>query len=161
MSSTESIVYEDICQRSELFGELLAVLCLFLAITGILKENNIAVLHSGNSCPCVLADNIVIFCEDNFLAQALGQALCDGSQRHLGLGLALRLAEVGAKDNLAAVSDELFDGGKCCDDTVIVCDLAGLERYVEIAAAKDAFALHINIINRFFIKSHIIPPELS
>ena len=157
--STESIVYENVCQGSELFGELLAVLGLFLAITGVLKENNIAVLHSSNSCLCVLADYVVIFCEDNFLAQALGEALCYGSQRHLGLGLALRLAEVGAKDHLAAVSNKLFDGGKCCDDTVVVSDHASLERNVEIAAAQDALALHIDIVNRFFIKSHIIPPE--
>ena len=152
--STESIVYENVCQGSELFGELLAVLSLFLAITGVLKENNIAVLHSSNSCLCVLADYVVIFCEDNFLAQALGEALCYGSQRHLGLGLALRLAEVGAKDHLAAVSDQLLDGGKSCDDTVVIGDDACLERHIEIAAAKDAFALYVNIINRFLVKTH-------
>ena len=46
---------------------------------------------------------------------------------------------------------ELVDGGKCCHQTVLVCDLACDDGHVEIAAAKHALSLNINVIYCFFI----------
>ena len=59
-----------------------------------------------------------------------------------------------AKDYLTAVSDELFDGGKGSYQTVLVGDLAFLERYVKVSAAKYALTAYIDVINRFFVESH-------
>ena len=152
MSCSECVIYENISEGSKLLGESFAVLCLFLAITSILKKNDIAVLHSCDSCLCVLADNIVIRCELDFLSEKLGETYSDRRKRKLRLRLALRLSEVAAEDDLAAVSDQLLDCRKRCNEAVLVCDLAGLQRNVEVAAAKYALALYIDIINRFFVK---------
>ena len=152
MSCSESVVYEYICEGSKFLGECFAVLCLFFAITCVLKKNNIAVLHSRNSCFCVLADYIVISCKYNFLAEKFGKACSNRSQRKFRLRLALRLAEVAAKDDLAAVGDQLLDCRKSSDQTILIGDDAGFQRNVEIAAAKNAQAFYVDIINRLFIK---------
>ena len=46
MSRPERVVYEHIAKRSKIFAERLSVLCLFYSVTGILKKNHFAVLHS-------------------------------------------------------------------------------------------------------------------
>ena len=162
MSGTESVVYEYFCQRSEILGESLSVLGLFFSVAGILKENYVAVLHCCDCCLGIGANNFRICRENDRLAEALSKTCSYGSQRQLGLGLTLRLAEVGAKDNLAAVSDQLLDGGQSCNDTVVISDNAGLQRYVEVASAQDIFALYVDIINGFFIQSHnSIPPLIE
>ena len=80
MSCSESIVDKYISERSKFLGELFAVLCLFLAITCILKKNNIAILHSCYSCLSILADNIVISCAYYFLAKELGKTYSNRSK---------------------------------------------------------------------------------
>ena len=152
MSGTERIVYEDIGEGSKILGECFAVLGLFCAIAGVLKKNNIAVLHRSDSCLCVLADDAVISRELDFLAEKLGEADSNRSEGEFRLRNALRLAEVAAKDDLAAVGNQLLDGRKSGNETVFVCDLASFQRNVEIAAAEDAKALYIDIINRFLVK---------
>jgi hypothetical protein len=162
MSGTECIVYENITKRSKFLGESLSVLGLFFSVAGVLKKNNISVLHCSYCSLGIGADNFGICRENDRLAEAFCQALCYGSQRHLGLGLSLRLAEVGAKDDLAAVSDQFLDSGQSRYDTVVVSDDAGLQRNVEVASAQDIFALYVDIINGFLIQSHnIIPPLIE
>jgi hypothetical protein len=63
-----------------------------------------------------------------------------------------------AKDNLSAVSDKFFDGRKRRNQTVLIRDLSVFKRNVEVAAAKYALALYIDIVNRFLIESHSVPP---
>jgi len=154
VSGTESIVHEYFCQGSEILGESLSVLGLFFSVAGVLKKNNIAVLHRRDSCFGVRAYDFGICGEYDRLAKALGQAYGYGSQRQLGLGLSLRLAKVGAKNDFAAVSDQFLNGGQRCHDAVVVGDDAGLQRNVEVASAQDIFALHVDVINRFLIQSH-------
>jgi hypothetical protein len=156
VSGTESVVYEALCQGSEILGESLAVLGLFFSVTGVLKKNNISVLHSSDCSSCVGAYNFRICRENDRLAEALGQTCSYGSQGQLRLGLSLRLAEVGAKDDLAAVSDQFLDGRQSRYDTVVISDDAGLERNVEVASAQNIFALYVDIINGFLIQSHNI-----
>ena len=158
--STESVVYEDISQGSELFGELLAVLGLFLAITGVLKKNNIAVLHSCNSCLGVLADYVVIFCEDNFLAERHSERrFATGARDISGLGSPFGLPRWEQRITLPPSAMSFLMVGSAATDTVVVSDHASLERKVEVEAAQYALALHIDIVNRFFIKSHFFPPN--
>ena len=58
---------------------------------------------------------------------------------------------MGAEDNLAAIVDQLLDCRKCSHDTGLICDLAILERYVEIASYEHSLAFYIDIIYGFFV----------
>ena len=151
MRGSECVVYKYVCQGSQLLGECLAVLGLLCAVTGVLKKNYLAVLHSCYSCLCVRSYNLRISCELYFLAQKLGKSLCYRRQGQLRLRLSLGLAQVGAKDNLSAVSDQLLDGRQRCNQTILVCDLAILQRYVKIASYQDTLSFYVDVIYRFLV----------
>ena len=151
MCGSERVIYKYICQGSQLFGECLSVLGLLCTITGVLQKNYVAVLHSLYSCLCVRSYNLRISRELYFLSQKLRQSLCYRRQRQLRLRLSLRLAQMGAEDYLSAVCDQLLDSRKCCYQTILVCDLAILQRYVEVASYQDALSFYIDVIYRFLI----------
>ncbi len=154
VSGAERVHDEHFGQRSQLRAERLEVLGLFLAETGVLQQNDVAVLHGGNGCLGVSADDLVVIGEYNVLAEQLGQANGYGREGELLLRAVLRLAEVGAEDELTAVGDDLFDGGQSGGDTVIVGDHAVLERYVEVTAAKNLFAGKVDVINGVLVEFH-------
>ena len=155
VSGTESIADIVVAELSKLFCELLASLAglgLFLASeTGVLKEDDIAFVHSCNSCCCISAGYVVISDEFDFLAELLGKSCCNGSKRLTLVGAVLNFAEVGAKDDLAAIVDELLDRRQCSHDTGLICDNAALKRNVEIASDKNSLALYVDIINGLFV----------
>ena len=123
MGGAECITYIVICQISQLFAELLAVLGLFRATeTGILKQDNIALFHSLNSLGSCLAGYVVIRYEYNILAQLLGQAYCNRSQRLALVRAILYFAQVGAENHFCALTDQLLDGRQCSHDTGLVGD---------------------------------------
>ena len=157
MCGSECIVYEYVAQGSQLFGEFLAVLGLFLAITGVLKKNNVSVLHGLDSCLGVRSDNLGICSKLDFLAKMLGKTYSYRRKRKLRLRLTLRLAKMRAEDNLSAVGDQFFDGGKCSHDTVFVCDLSVLQRNVKVAADQDSLSLNVNVIYRFLVQHNNLP----
>ena len=153
MSGAESIVYKDIGKGTELFAEGGDVLGFLCAVTGVLEKNYVAVVHSGNSSLCVFANNVVVSGKNNIFAEKLGKALCHGSKRKLRLGLTLRLAEVGTKDNLCAVVNKLFNGGESGYDTVFVGDNAGFKRNVKVATNENSFAADLKVIYSFLVDS--------
>ena len=67
MSSAESVVYKYVAERSKLFGEFLAVLGLFFSVAGVLQKDNVAVLHSLDSCLGVGTYNFVVSGEFDLL----------------------------------------------------------------------------------------------
>ncbi len=160
VSGTESVVDKHVRDRSEILAECVDVLCLFRAETCIFKKNHVAVLHRGHGGSGIVADHCAVSGELHFLSEQLGEALCDRSEGELLFRTVLRLAEMAAQNDLAAVSDELLDRGKRGDETVLVRDLSVLKRHVEVAAAKYALALDIDIIYRFLVESHILIPPL-
>ena len=123
MSSTKCVVYENISQRSKFFGEIIFVLCLFCTITCILKKNYIAIFHSSNSSFCIFTNYVIICCEFYFLSQKFRKANSNRCQRKFRFRLSFWLTKVGAKDYLSAISDQFFDGRKCCNKTVLICDI--------------------------------------
>ena len=151
MCGTESVIDKHIGQGSQLFGEGLAVLCLFDAIASVLQQDHLAVFHSFYSCLRVRADNVVVRGEFHFLTQQFGQAHGHRCQRKFRLRLALRLAQMGAEDDFSAVRDQFFDGRKRSNQTILVCDFSFFQRHVEVAADQNALTLYLNIIYRFFI----------
>ena len=117
---TECIAYIDISQVSQLFAELFAVLGLLCATeTGILKKHNVAVFHCFYSS-FVAASPVTSIIRNKcyFLAKLLGKTLCNRCKRlALGSGSFFSFSKVRAQDYLAAVSDQLLDRRKCCNDT--------------------------------------------
>ena len=83
--------------------------------------------------------------------EVLGKSFSYRSKRKLGLGLTLRLAEVRAKDNLAAVSHKLFNCGKSSNDSVFVGDNAAFKRNVKVTTNKHALAFYINVVYCLFV----------
>ena len=97
----------------------------------------------------------VIRSEDHLgIRQQLLKALCDRREGELCLRTVLRLAQMGAEDELTAVSDDLLDSGESCGDTVVVGDHAVLERDVEVTAAEYLFAGEVDVINGVLVEFH-------
>ena len=144
---SKGVVYKYIAQGSQLFAELLAVLGLLCAVTGVLKKDHIAVFHGLYRCLCVWSHNFRISGKFYFLTQKFGQAYCHRRQGKFRNRLSLGLAKMGTKDNLSTVSDQFLDGGKSRYQTVLVSDLSVDQRYVEIASYQDFLSFYINVVN--------------
>ena len=124
---TKGIADIEVRQLSQLLGELLAVLCLLRAAeTGILKQYHIPLLHSLHCLCSVGASHIVIGYKHNLPAKLFGQPLCHRRQRLLLIGSLLHLAKVRAENHLAAVVDQLLDGGQSGCDSRLVRDFTVL-----------------------------------
>ena len=150
MAGAERIIHIAIRQRGQLLGEILDVLGLFLAEAGVLEQHHVAVLHRGDGGLRVLADNVVVVREHNRLAQVLGETLGNGREGELGFRAVLRLAQVAAKNHLAAVRDQLLDRRQRGHDALVVGDLAILHRNIEIAAHKHFLAGDLDVVHRHF-----------
>ena len=148
VAAAEGVVHISISQRSQLLAELGHVLGLFLAETGVLQQNDVAVVHGSHSSLCVLAHNVVVVSKHNGLAQLCAQSHSNGCQAELCLGAVLGLAQVAAQDDLSAIVDQLLDGGQSCVDAVLVGDDTVLHRDVEIAADKHLLAAVVLIVDR-------------
>ena len=151
MGGSESVVYKYVAEGSQIFGESLSVLGLFRSVTGVLQQDHIAVLHGLNRSFCIGAYHFRIRSELHFLAKQFGKTDSNGSQGQLRLRLSLGFSKMGAQNYLSAVSDQLLNGGKRCNQTVLVGDLSILQRNVEITSAENSFSLYIDIINGFLI----------
>ena len=155
VSGAECIADIIVSEISELLCKALSCLFrlgLFLASeAGILKKYNVAVLHISNCLCSSFAGYVVIRNKLHFLAELFGQTLCNRCKGLAFVGAVLYLAEMGAKDNLCAFTDQLLDGGKCCDDTGIIRDFAVLHRNIEVASYKDFPALCVKIIDALLV----------
>ena len=147
MRGSKSVIDKYIAKRSQLFAELFAVLGLFCTVTGVLKKDHIAVFHGFYCCLCIGAYNFRISGKCHFLSKKFGQTSCHRRQGKFRNRLSLRLAQMGTQDHLSAVSDQLFDGGKRCHQTVLICDLSVDQRHVKIASYQYSFSFHIDIID--------------
>ena len=150
MAGAERVVHIAIRQRGQLLGEILDVLGLFLAEAGVLEQHHVAVLHRGDGGLRVLADNGIVIREHDRLAQILAQARRHRREGELRLRAVLRLAEMAAQDDLAAVRDQLLDRRQRGHDALVVGDLAILHRNIEIAAHKHFLAGDLDVVHRHF-----------
>ena len=135
VGGTECVAYIVVCEVSQLFAELLAVLCLLSSTkTCVLKKNDISLFHCVHSLCCSFAGYIVIGYENNFFSEFLGKALCNRCKGFSLVRSVFNFSEVGAENYLAAIVDQLLDRRESRVDTCLICDLAVLKRYIEIAA---------------------------
>ncbi len=146
MSCSECVIHKNIAEGRQVLRESLSVLRLFCPITCVLKQDDLSVLHSLNCCLSVRPNNFRICCKFHFLSQKLCQPCCHGSQGQFRLRLSLRLAKMGAEDNLPAICNQFFNRRQGCNQTVLICNLALFQRYVEITSAKHTLSANIDII---------------
>ena len=57
-----------------------------------------------------------------------------------------------AKHSSAAIVENVFNGGKAFDNSLVVGDDPVLKGHVEVAAYKHALALDINVFDGFFVE---------
>ena len=145
VSRTESVVYIDIRKGGKSLRECGIVLGLFCVETHVLKEHDFAVLEISGKFFCAVADNV--FSHLDILTEKLGKSCGYGSKGELGLELALRSAQMGAKDNLCVMIDKIFDSGEGGNNSLVRGDFAVLERDIEIAAYQHSLAGNVDILN--------------
>ena len=156
VSGAEGVIDIHLGQAGQLAGEGLQVLGLFLAETGVLQQHHVAVVHSGHSGLGVFAHHGVVIGKDHGLPQQFREANSAGGQAELGLGAVLRLAQVAAQDNLAAVGHQLLDGGQGRHNAVVVGDDAVLHGDVEVNTDQHPLAFYVNVVNSLFAeKAHV------
>ena len=158
VSSTKSVIDKNICQGSKLLGELLPVLGLLCSVAGVLKQNYIPVLHRFNSSLCIRSDNIIVRCKLYLLSEQLAQTRSNRSQGKLRIRNSLRFSKMRAKDDPSTVCNQLLDCRKCCYQTVLVRDLAILQRNVEVAANQNSLAFYVDVINGLLFQHVSMPP---
>ena len=168
-------------QIGQRLGDGGIVLGLALFKAGILQQQDLAGLQSGGLGLRIGTDHVGG--EDHGLVQQLAQALRHGGEGqllqallplllgdvlgllallhlllHVGIEGGDRLAQVGAGDDSGALVQKLADGGQGGADALIIRDGAGglVLRHVEIAAQKDLLALHVHIVDRFFVVVHAL-----
>ena len=156
VGGAEGVVHIDVGQAGQLLAERgLRFLVSSLRKRVFCEQHHVAVVHGGDSGLGVFADHLVVIGKDDRLAQQFSdRRTAHGGQAELGLGAVLRLAQVAAQDDLAAVGDQLLDGGQGRDDAVVVGDDAVLHGDVEVAADEHALAGVILIVNGLFTQSH-------
>ena len=118
-------------------------------VSSLRKRHHVALVHGGDSGLGVFAHNVVVIGEHNVLAQQLAQAHGHGSQGKLFFGAVLGLAQMAAQDDLAAVRDQLLDGGQRSLDALVVGDFAVLHGHVEVNANQNPLAFYIDVVDGF------------
>ena len=149
MHGSERIRHEDVCQICQRFCKRGIVLFLFLMEAGVFEQNDFSVFHVCDSSLCAFADGV--FGEPDLrIGQQLGKLFTDRCECVLFIDLSLRTAEMRAEDDFRVVCEQVLDRRQCCDDTLVVRNLAVLgQRYVEVHANENFLAGYLNVFNRF------------
>ncbi len=77
VSGSESIIYKDVTDGSQILAEGFTVLGLLSTITGVLQKDHISVLHCFHGSSCIRAYHLVVGCELDLLAKKLGETYCN------------------------------------------------------------------------------------
>ena len=153
--SAERVVDEDVRHIGKRLGQRGIVLGLALLKADVLEQDRLAGLDLGSQALCILADNVLR--QLDFLAEQLAQALSNRRKRVLHVNLALRTAEVRAKDNCCIVIQQVLDGLERRADALVVGDIAVfILRHVEVAADDNLLARHVDIFNALLVVLHKI-----
>jgi len=151
VSGAERIVDINFGQRGKLLREFGIVLFLFLVETDVLDQHHIAVLQRSGQRLRAFTDDIGR--HFNFLTERLGEVGCHRSQRIFHVKLALRTAQMGAKDYSGILRNQITDGFERFVNALGITDVAfGIERNIEIAAHQNALALHVDVFHGLFVQ---------
>ena len=155
MCGAERVVDKDIRHVGKRLGQRGIVLGLALLKTHVLEQDRLARLNLSGELLRILADNVLR--QLDFLAEQLAQALCNRRERILHVNLALRTAEVRAKDNCCIVIQQVFDRFERSADALVVGDVAVLIlRHIEVAAGNNLLPRYVDIFNALLVVLHKI-----
>ena len=154
----EGVVDIDVAELGELVDMGRIVLLLALVKAGVLEQKHVAVLHFGDRVVGRLAD--AVGREGDRPLDDLGDRGGDGLERIGLIRAALGPAEMGEKNDLAALVRDLRDGRRNALDARRIGHPAVLRRNVEIDAQEHAFARDIGVIERAERFAHVAPLKL-
>ena len=150
MHGAEGVGHEDVRKVSQLPGELGVVGLLLLLEAGVLEEHDLPVLHVGHAGLGALAHGVGGELDPD-IGQQLTEALGHGGQGILHVHLALGTAQVGAKDHLRLMVQQILDGGHSGHDALIVRHLHVLgQGHVEVYPAQDPLTFYLNVFHSLF-----------
>ena len=150
MHGAEGVGHKDVSEISKLPGELGIVGLLFLLETGVLEEHDLPILHVSHAGLGALAHGV-----GGELDPDAGQQLAEtgghGGQGILHVHLALGTAQVGAKDHLRLMIQQVLDGRHGGHDTLVIRHLHVLgQGDVEIHPAQDPLAFYFDVFHSLF-----------
>jgi hypothetical protein len=146
VSRREGVVDIDVAKRGERLDDLWIVFLLALVKAGVLKQQDVAVLHLGDGVRGHLAD--AGGCKGNRALDDVGDRRRDRPQRIGLVRTALGPAEMGEQNDLAALVRDLLDGGGDAFDARRVSHTAIFGGDVEVDAQENAFAGDIGFVQR-------------
>ena len=142
MGGAEGVVHIHLSQACELLSETGFVLLFLSEETHVLQQHHIAVGHGAHLGFGVGADAAVGL--GHGLAQQFAQASGHWGEAHGVIHLALGTAEVGRKDHLGALADQVVDRGQGSTDAGVVGDRTGIvQGHVEVNPHENAFAAQV------------------
>ena len=136
-------------KRGEFLDEGIVVLLFTRIEPGVFKQDDLSVFQRGGFRLRVGTDRVGG--ERDLHAEQFGEPDGDGGQTVFRVDLPLRLAHMGAEDDLRALTHQVLDGGKRLDDPLVRGDDPVLLRDVEVAADEHALALDVNVFNGFLV----------
>ena len=145
MRGRERVVDPDVAELGQRGDEGRIVLFFAGMEAGVFETQNVAGLHGGDRALGRLADAVV-----GEFHRALDDARDLGGDRleRLFRVAPLRPAEMREQDDLAALVGDFGDRRRRALDAGGVGDDAVLHRHVEVDAHQDAFALHVDVVER-------------
>ena len=150
MDGAKGIGHEDVRQVRQLLGELRIVGFLFLLEAGVLQQHDLPVLHISYALLGALPHGVGGEL-DPHLWQQLLETGGYGRQGVLHIHFAFGTAQMGAKDHLCIVIQQVLDGGHGGHDTLVVRHLHVLgQGHVEIHTAQHALSSDLNVFHCLF-----------
>ena len=159
VGNTESIVYSNVSQSSQLLCKLRIILLFFLVITEILKKQDLTRLQISSSLLCLRT--YTIRCPLYILLEYFGKPLEDVLGGELVLASLRWTADVAGENNSSTLLQQVGYGRNSSLNTGIVGDVHVLiERNIVVNTAEYLFTLQINVFNGFLVHIHekILPP---
>ena len=153
MGGGEGVIDVDVAKLGELGDMGRIVLLLALVEPGVLEQEHIAVLHFGDRIGSRLAD--AVGAEGDRPLDDVGYRRGDGLQRIGFVRFALGTAEMGKKNDLAALAGDLLDSRRDAFDAGRIRYTAVFGRNVEVDAQENALAGNLGAVERAERVAHV------
>src|SRR5438093_2031266 len=143
VGGSKCIIHIDVRQGGELFGEVAIVLLFFGMEAEILEQERLPVLKIGNHLLDLRAHTVRS--KSGGLSQQFTEPGRDGSQAVFRFGRTFRPSEMRGEYKASAFLEHIANGGERCLDAVIVCNLPGGKRNIEVHPHENALAGKVQV----------------
>ena len=155
VSCSKCIVYKYVAKGSQIFAELILVLCLFCTVTCVLKKNYVAVFHCCYSCFAfgpTTSGSAANFTSCPSSSERRNSYRC---KRQFRFRLSLWFSQMGAKDYLSTVRDQFLIVGRAATRRFSSVIFPSCKRNVKVTSYKDSLSFYVDIVNRLFISASL------